>query len=365
MTIMTANMKTYLPPTIMTTLEYDLFGDLPAFSSTSSGSDNSCPLPVTTVTPPLASPPETTVVTPPLVTTVVTPPPVPVVIEDRKKERVIKNRQSAQASRERKRQYVAELEQTRDSLMEESRNLRTRVGSLEREKSTLVCELTVLKREFDELKRLVLGDKTLDTGTESNSNQRVHCDNGMMGQNVGKSIHYESHHHGLKGPTGLSAQCRVWRDSVNDGTIGNVHQQQLDRSSSVHTPSASFGHLLVQSGEASVLPGQQPLNHVLRLRLRYRRASPVTTTTEPQRQPTNITTSSTNRRSLRMERARKMSRIYGSARGKNSLLLSRRTPQRVRRMKRTGVIPSINRQHLSMLWNQIISKKKSTKKSRK
>lgn len=71
-------------------------------------------------------------------------------------DRVLKNRQAAQASRDRKRTYVTELEASNDRLKTEARDLRTRVHVLEREKVSLSGEVSQLKTEFDQLRALLL-----------------------------------------------------------------------------------------------------------------------------------------------------------------------------------------------------------------
>lgn len=70
-------------------------------------------------------------------------------------DRVLKNRQAAQASRERKRAYVSELEASRDLLQVEAVELRSRVHTLELEKSALASQVSQLKNEFEELKALL------------------------------------------------------------------------------------------------------------------------------------------------------------------------------------------------------------------
>lgn len=71
-------------------------------------------------------------------------------------DRVLKNRQAAQASRERKRAYVTELEESRDLLEEEAAQLRERVMVLEGERSVLADEVSLLRAEFAELKNILL-----------------------------------------------------------------------------------------------------------------------------------------------------------------------------------------------------------------
>lgn len=71
-------------------------------------------------------------------------------------DRVMKNRQAAQASRDRKRAYVTELEASRDRLEEEARELRVRVRDLEQEKDQLADEVCQLRGDFEELKKMML-----------------------------------------------------------------------------------------------------------------------------------------------------------------------------------------------------------------
>jgi hypothetical protein len=77
-------------------------------------------------------------------------------------ERVLKNRQAAQASRERKRAYVTDLEQSRDYYQKEANELRQRVVVLEKDKSRLANEVDTLRSEFDELRRLLLCRQPID-----------------------------------------------------------------------------------------------------------------------------------------------------------------------------------------------------------
>jgi len=74
---------------------------------------------------------------------------------DRRQERAMRNRQSALASRERKRQYIVDLESEREALEVETRNLRVRVSTLESENSYVSAELVSLQNELDKLKQLV------------------------------------------------------------------------------------------------------------------------------------------------------------------------------------------------------------------
>jgi hypothetical protein len=330
MNTMIAGMKATTPtksfPTLlnMSELEYDLFGDLSYCISTTNSTECKPLLPTTPPPPLLATPTPLLLATPPL------SPPQEAPLDDRRRDRAIKNRESAQASRERKRQYVSELEETRDTLKEESRNLRARVGILEVEKSSLIGELTVLKREFEQLKRLVLGGteqaKSLDTGTDKNCESCVHC---AHHDNLGMSLASKGDETRLATRTDLSAS-RVWRH-LTDGTITPLTMP-------AHTPSAS-SPLLVSPGAAG-LP-DQPLTHVLRLRLRYRR-------------PLNSSTRATMEKSATLP----MSRTIGFVTGKSSLTRKQLKQAQKQKQKQTRMI---SRQNLSLLWNQIISGCKKTR----
>ena len=58
-------------------------------------------------------------------------------VDPKKQQRLIKNRESAQASRERKKNYVRDLEGTVSNLTSNNRNLSTKVLSLEEENNRL------------------------------------------------------------------------------------------------------------------------------------------------------------------------------------------------------------------------------------
>ncbi|PJF18688.1 hypothetical protein PSACC_01512 [Paramicrosporidium saccamoebae] len=307
----------------MTKLEYDLFGDLSYCAPATSSTDSSDCDPLLLNLPP-----------PPPLEEPQGPP-----CDDKKRERAIKNRESAQASRERKRQYVSELEETRDTLKEESRNLRARVGALEYEKSSLMGELTVLKREFEQLKRLVMGGTeqaaSFDTTSNPNAESCVHCAHqNHLGLSLPKGDETQ-----LATRTDLSA-LRVWRH-LTDGTIAPL-------TTPAHTPSAS-SHLLVSPGEAG-LP-DQPLTHVLRLRLRYRR--PLTSST---------------RVTMGERKTLQTSRTFGSATGKSSLtrmqLKQKQQQQQKQKQSKQNRTKMISRQNLNLLWNQIISGCKKTRLSK-
>lgn len=71
-------------------------------------------------------------------------------------DRVMKNRQAAQASRDRKKAYVTQLEASNNRLKTEAHDLRTRVHVLEKEKDCLSGEVSQLKSEFEQLRALLL-----------------------------------------------------------------------------------------------------------------------------------------------------------------------------------------------------------------
>jgi hypothetical protein len=80
----------------------------------------------------------------------------PSTLSPKQLDRVMKNRQAAQASRDRKKAYVTQLEASNDRLKTEARDLRTRVHVLEQEKDCLSDEVSQLKSEFDQLRALLL-----------------------------------------------------------------------------------------------------------------------------------------------------------------------------------------------------------------
>jgi len=87
----------------------------------------------------------------------------------RKQQRVLKNRQSAQASRERHRQHVQELEASREALLIESTNLHLRVAQLELDKARLAVEVETLRNEFLQLRKAMLGESVvMQTGPVKN-----------------------------------------------------------------------------------------------------------------------------------------------------------------------------------------------------
>ena len=70
------------------------------------------------------------------------------IIEKTLSARAIKNRQSAQASRERHRRYVAGLEASRDALLLQSTDLQLRLAQLEVEKCRMGVELERMRRDM-------------------------------------------------------------------------------------------------------------------------------------------------------------------------------------------------------------------------
>ncbi len=95
-------------------------------------------------------------------------------------ERVLKNRQAAQASRERKRAYVTEVEESRDRLQEEANELLVRVNTLEREKTALHDQVNQLKSEFAELRALFLSRTSSSLPLELNDSTSAVPQEGRM-----------------------------------------------------------------------------------------------------------------------------------------------------------------------------------------
>jgi len=220
---------------------------------------------------------------------------------NKQRKRAIKNRQSAQASRERKRLHVAELEKSRDSLSGETMMLRSRVSTLEMEKENLSMELCNLKEQFKKLKQLVLAQKgeslRLDLPKEDT---KVDFIDPLAKSSVWRGTNSVN--------TSLNQQLNVLRstDSVN---------ATLDSQPFEYLPSI-LDHPLVSNGLCGSLLDQKPskLYHVQRVYLRYRRAS--------SHQITKALTPYT----LLMNQKRQSSiskrmTIYGSARGKNTFRL--------------------------------------------
>lgn len=209
-----------------------------------------------------------------------------------------------------------ELEASREAFQEESRNLRSRVDTLELEKSSLIGELSVLRREFEQLKRVVL-DKDFGANADSTFKSDPHSEQHVHGdKTLSSSIRSVAQ---TGSSADLPAQSRVWRPHL-DGTLTPL-------TTPAHSPSAN-GHLIVSSGVAG--SPDQPLNHVLRLRLRYRR---------------RLTDST----------PRKMTRTCGSAPGKNILAeRQRKKAENIKKAKKSGRY-LMSRQNLKLLWNRIFS----------
>lgn len=309
------NLNQTFKPLLGSPVSYDLFGDM-ANTSGGRGLD---------ATPPTLSLPLPSVSTSSSSAANASPG------ERKKQERAIKNRQSAQASRERKRQYMDELEQERETLLTESRNLRARVSTLETEKGFLLGELSTLKRDFEQLKQLVLGGKRANAakdesvsencpstafgiadtpaavpsvGPPGTTGQHYHCVSEPVSVKHGSRMDEKGtvtgvpslalgsgimSAHNLVAGLGLSATQWVWRGLSSESLVAATPQSS-STSPPTHLPSVSptgSNHLLVSStGGAGSMHGQASgLNHVMRLRLRYRR-SPTTPVTRPST-PTN------------------------------------------------------------------------------
>jgi hypothetical protein len=275
--------------------------------------------------------------------------------EERKKDRAIRNRESAQASRERKRKYMSELEESRETLAQESRTLRARVGLLEDEKTTLVGELVSLRNDLNQLRQLLLGKGVTDdtnlliptlttpategttiASNDDNCKRYHHCaiKDGMEAHMESSMIRTSFNPNMSKAAADLSAQPWVWRSTLRNALKTPVYDPS-------HSPSAN-SHLLVQDG-VGPLPDQQGLRHVLRLRLRYRRPSMM-------------------RPSL-MDTVHKRNPISGYAHGKNTLLVAVRGQRN--RGTRNGSYRRMPQEELSFIWKQIMRRKKLNKRYRK
>lgn len=145
-------------------------------------------------------------------------------LEAKKRERAIKNRLSAQQSRERKRRYAEELEEARETLEQETRRLRARVNSLESEKQIMALELGALRGEVQQLKQLlfdtVLRNRIPSTSSSSSSEM------------VLAPIMEERP---ASGSISDLSQFWVWRGGVNDSTLND----KITRKPSVRSPSVS------------------------------------------------------------------------------------------------------------------------------
>jgi hypothetical protein len=74
-------------------------------------------------------------------------------------QRVLNNRRSAQASRERKRRYLSELEMNRSHLLNEAQALRQRIKQLEADKVALAQQIAQLRDERTKVIGLSNGDE--------------------------------------------------------------------------------------------------------------------------------------------------------------------------------------------------------------
>ena len=77
-------------------------------------------------------------------------------------QRMLNNRRSAQASRERKRRYLSELEMNRSHLITETQSLRQRIKQLEADKVALARQVAQLRDERIKVIGLSNGDEFCD-----------------------------------------------------------------------------------------------------------------------------------------------------------------------------------------------------------
>jgi len=145
-------------------------------------------------------------------------------LEAKKRERAIKNRLSAQQSRERKRRYAEDLEEARGSLEHETRCLRARVDSLETEKHVMSLEIGALRNEVQQLK-LLLFNNILRNRTPSSSSS----------SSSDLSLTPVLEERAPSGSTSDISQYWVWRGGASDSTLNNYTSRKL----SVRLPSVS------------------------------------------------------------------------------------------------------------------------------
>lgn len=74
---------------------------------------------------------------------------------DKQALRAVRNRQAAQASRNRKRRYLIDIEQHRAALFSENNQLRARIAELEEEKERLMGKVDDLKADFANMKSMI------------------------------------------------------------------------------------------------------------------------------------------------------------------------------------------------------------------
>ena len=303
--------------------------------------------------------------------------------EEKRQERAIKNRESAQASRERKRHYMEELERDRDALTLETKSLRARVGVLEEEKSTLMNEMAVIKQEMEQLKQLVMrqdlnSSTNEEAAKDNNAGRDFNCAPTTLNYNnsIQPSSHY--HHHRQQShyndettvnadelplaPMSESSsrvadhgqpalQHWVWRGPHSSLSLGadrvriNASASQSAGSVATHLPSATInnsGHLLVLSSPVAPLmqdPMRAGQTRVMRLRLRYRRSPANCHWKTFLSYPIGVTTKSKGMMKKQMS---------GSAHGSTTLTRSRYLKQKRSMLRRR------RHQMTLMLWDQII-----------
>lgn len=228
--------------------------------------------------------------------------------EDRRRNRAIRNRQSAQASRERKRQYVQELESSRDALQAETRNLRARVHGLEYERGHLVEELARLRRDLEQLQGLVGGIMSAapvnSNGNNNNSNFPSHSLGRSMSSPSPSGDPSGTRPSDCSPPTlprfptpttrdddGNHQSSSAERDRVLSLGLPAITCPSTAHSPFVPSPSGALADaLLVSPGGLHTLPGHPPrLVHVMRLCLRYRLPSQQEGSPPPPSPATGIT----------------------------------------------------------------------------
>lgn len=122
-------------------------------------------------------------------------------------DKTIKNRISAQVSRDRKRQRLEELEAGNISLERESKALKAQIREFEFEKDEILREVWILRGQVNEMRNLVLN--TIENGrvgsrSSSTISEPNHCEGG---------IH-------LKSTSSAGNQLWVWRERNSNGPLG-------------------------------------------------------------------------------------------------------------------------------------------------
>lgn len=99
--------------------------------------------------------------------------------------RAIKNRQSAQASRDRKRRHLVQVERHRAALLADNQQLLQRISDLESERARLVDTVAELKRDFVVMKDMIKQINGSRPADASASPTALSSPLNILGQTVG------------------------------------------------------------------------------------------------------------------------------------------------------------------------------------